>query len=286
VALHPRSDWTTVAPANSNPITDSEIEGSDVHWNGPAVPLSALTDPRSYLEAVRRFHVNTNGWSDIAYNFAVDQLGDIWVLRGMEYKSAANGNADLNARYIAILGIIGDGQAPTPAMLAGIQEVIRMQRKRYPAGKAINGHGQIDPTSVPCPGPDLLAAIKAGTLDPEDDMPTAQEIVDALLSDANAVPLRKRIREALDAEFGDESGAGAFSTRVASKVDLSPLVAALAATAKSTHVDALATRLETLELSVEDILEQLIEMRTGLPESAGRAALDALLSRVTAAFRS
>lgn len=284
--LHPRSDWTTVPAADANPFTDASVEGSTTHWNGPAVPLSALTDPRSYLEAVRRYHVGTNGWSDIAYNYAVDQRGDIWVLRGMEHKSAANGNADLNTRYLAILGIIGDGQAPTPAMLAGFREVIRMQRERYPGAVAINGHGQIDPTSVPCPGPDLTAALKAGTLDPEDDMPTAQEIVDALLSDANAVPLRKRIREALDAEFGDESGAGAFSSRVASKVDLSPLLTALAAKATSEHVDALATRLETLELSVEDILEQLIEMRTSLPESVGRAALDTLLARVTAILRS
>lgn len=224
MTLHPRSDWTSVPAANARRLDPARVEGTVVHWNGPAVPRSALTDPRSFLEGVRRYHVYTKGWSDIAYNYAVDQQGDIWVLRGMNHQSAANGNEDLNERFVAVLGIIGQGQEPSEAMLAGIRRVIAMQRERY-AGRKIKTHQDVRPDGTDCPGPDLIAAVRSGALDPSkedevteaDKKDIAKEVVSLLLGD-RAAGLRNQIRIALDEELGDESGAGAFSDRVAEKV--------------------------------------------------------------------
>jgi hypothetical protein len=53
---------------------------------------------------------------------------------------------------------------------------------------------------------------------PEDIAKIADATADRILSDDKGNALRGRIREALDNELGDESGAGAFSDRVAVKV--------------------------------------------------------------------
>lgn len=166
MTFHPRSDWTSHPAVDSNPASVREVKGVAIHWNGPAVPKSALTDPRNFLEGVRRFHVGTRKWSDIAYNLAVDQNGDVWQLRGLGFQSAANGTAELNDEYLAIFCIIGEGQVPSAAMVAGVRKAVRRFRRRYPLARAIVGHGDIRPGGTECPGPQLRAHLAAGELVP------------------------------------------------------------------------------------------------------------------------
>lgn len=113
---------------------------------------------------MRRYHVKNNGWSDIAYNLAVDNAGRIWDLRGLGHLSAANGDEDVNMKYLAIVALIGEGQKPTPEMLIGIRKAVRMCRIRYPRRcKEIVGHRDIRPEPTTCPGRRLYAEIGAGT---------------------------------------------------------------------------------------------------------------------------
>ena len=208
MTLHPRSDWTSVPAANAHPFEPSQVKGLCVHWNGPPVPRSAFTDPRAYLRALRRFHVNTNGWSDIAYNFAVDQTGDVWVLRGMRHRSSANGNLRVNARWVAVLAIIGQGQHPSSHMLGGIRRVAAMTRRAYPRGKAVTTHRAIRPEPTACPGPDLTRWVNATDFT-EDDM-TREEMIKALVEElrdqdsALSVALRGNVRIAVQRELQDE----------------------------------------------------------------------------------
>jgi hypothetical protein len=208
MTLHPRRDWTSTPPADANPFEPSAVKGLAVHWNGPAVPESALTDPRAYLEGVRRFHVNTNGWSDIAYNFGVDQRGDIWVLRGMTHMSAANGDSTVNAQWVAVLAIIGTGQKPSPSMLAGIKTVASMVRREYPRGTRVTTHQAIRPASTACPGPDLIPWVTATNFidEPKDGDMTLAELVEALKDEDSAlsVALRGNVRIAVQRELEDE----------------------------------------------------------------------------------
>jgi len=203
--MHPRSDWTSTPAANAHPFDPSKVEGVAVHWNGPAVPQSALTDPRSYLEGVRRYHVNTPGWSDIAYNLAADQTGDAWDLRGLAHMSGANGDTDANTRFVAVLAILGQGQEPTEAMLDGIRFAVGMTREKYPHAQAVKTHNQVRPAATACPGPHLTRAVNAGVLQPRQpkewtDMATRaelREVIDAALaSDA----FKNSVRLSIEAE--------------------------------------------------------------------------------------
>jgi hypothetical protein len=210
MTLHPRRDWTSTPAADAHPFEPTAVRGTAVHWNGPPVPESALTDPRSYLEGVRRFHVGTNGWSDIAYNFAVDQRGDIWTLRGMRHMSGANGDSTVNAQWVAVLAIIGVGQKPSPSMLEGIKTVAGMVRDEYPRGDRVTTHQAIRPTSTACPGPDLIPWVTATNFTEEDDMAAADDVIEALveaLKDKDSplsVQLRGNVRIAVQHELMDE----------------------------------------------------------------------------------
>ena len=166
MTFHPRSDWTSVPAADANPVIVSKLKGVAIHWNGPAVPASALKDPRSFLEGVRRFHVSTRGWSDIAYNLAVDQNGDVWELRGLKHQSAANGDEPTNDAYLAIFCIVGEGQVPSDAMIAGVRKAVRRFRRRYPLARKIVGHKDIRPAGTECPGARLQTQLLAGNFVP------------------------------------------------------------------------------------------------------------------------
>src|SRR5207253_1145951 len=120
VMLHQRSEWTST-PAAGSPW-QAAPRGVCIHWNGPPVAKA----PALTLAADRRYHVDTKGWADIAYNLAVDQLGDVWIARGLDYRSSANGTSELNHQYVAVLALIGQGQEPTPAMLAGLRAARRL----------------------------------------------------------------------------------------------------------------------------------------------------------------
>lgn len=165
MTVHPRADWTKVPATDAHPLASDYVRGTAIHWNGPPVPVSALTDPRAYLEGVRRYH-RSKSWSDIAYNLAVDQNGDVWVLRGLRHMSAANGDNEVNARYVAVLAIIGQGQKPTLKMLAGLRDVVTMVRAEYPRAMFVKTHNQVRPAATACPGPDLTRAVDAGDLEP------------------------------------------------------------------------------------------------------------------------
>ena len=171
MTVHPRKDWTSTKAADAHPFADQYVKGTAVHWNGPTVPKSALSDPRSFLEGVRRFHVNTRKWSDIAYNMAVDQQGGIWVLRGMAHMSGANGDTTTNTKYVACLAIIGEGQAPSKKMLASLGTVVGMVRAEYPRATQVVTHQAIRPGSTACPGPDLIKAVNSRALEPGPGLP-------------------------------------------------------------------------------------------------------------------
>jgi hypothetical protein len=175
--IRPRSDWTSTTSGCTTEFVPSEVDGVAVHWNGTWVTLS----PDAQLRADRNFHVNTRGWCDIAYNLAVDQNGDVWVCRGLDLRSSANGSLDSNRRYVAVVALLGqnaDGsavQVPTPAMLDGLRKAVEIVRWKYPQATEIKTHNDVRPSATACPGPHLTAAVHNGALNPEtSDMTEAQ----------------------------------------------------------------------------------------------------------------
>lgn len=166
----PRSAWTGTPADSPGRLVDPL--GLAVHWIGPAVPPGVARGERAavarFLEAVRRHHVLANGWSDIAYQEAVDQAGRRWRLRGWDLRSAANGDTGPNARWGAVVALIGQGQTPTARMLQGLADAREDFRQHHPTGRRLATHNQVRPEPTACPGPDLTRWVARGGDRPHD----------------------------------------------------------------------------------------------------------------------
>ena len=176
----PRSAWNA-RPPNGGPgnLTVSRVQGAVIHWpgTGSTSVIHSKAAVASALRGWQNYHMDTRGWSDIAYQVAVDQAGRAWTLRGLRTQSGANGDTDVNERYGAVLLILVTGEQPSAAMKATTRAVIADFRRIYPRGTAIRPHSAVRPEPTDCPGDPARAAIARGEFTPghsEDDMTPAQ----------------------------------------------------------------------------------------------------------------
>lgn len=187
----PRTSWTRHAAAGSAMPTDG-VQGIACHWPGSAGPIPAHA-VASTLEGYRKFHTGGRGWSDIAYQVAIDQTGRVWDLRGIDRMSAGNGDRTQNQRWGAVLFLVGPGERPTTAATAAFRDW-RSTRwlKKYPNAKRVVGHRNVRPDPTECPGDQVMDAINSGQLTAAPDTaPTTQEDDVALKDEILINPISK-----------------------------------------------------------------------------------------------
>jgi hypothetical protein len=112
------------------------------------------------IRAMQRFHMQTRGWLDIAYNHIFCRHGYVFVGRGFGARSAANGTADANDHYFAIcfLGDDSVGRADvTPEARRVLRQLIAEYRRRYPRAREVRPHS--DFVATQCPGDELRTLI-------------------------------------------------------------------------------------------------------------------------------
>lgn len=150
----PRSISTNIAPT----------EGCTLHYGGDAVggfPWDHSRCP-SIWRAWQAFHMDTHGWSDIAYNGGICPHGFILEGRWLGVRSAAQGTNEGNLRSYALVYLGGVGEALTDAAKIAFLDAIEIFRHAAsrPAGAPVHDHRDWHSTS--CPGDDLLAWHRAG----------------------------------------------------------------------------------------------------------------------------
>lgn len=160
----PRSRWTTSAPGGAAQDADDQL-GIAVHWPGTTADRYGLmrdSQVVSLLNGWRDYHMKVRGWSDIGYNYAIDPDGSIWELRGMNRigaHSASAENPDANDKWIGVLFILGDREPVTSNMIQAFRWLREQILKRFPRGKLVRGHGQIEGAQTECPGPYVRAVM-------------------------------------------------------------------------------------------------------------------------------
>ena len=166
------------------------------HYGGPPVRYTTHPDPnrcgcRAVWKSWQNYHMSP-GWAgtkgggqDIAYTGGVCLVGHALAGRGAGVKSAGTGLE--NPRRYAIVFLLGAGQTPSREQYEAFAWWVVTLRKSDgvdPYGnQAITCHR--DHMSTACPGDIICGQVKAGRLQPtrtsqEDDMPTAQEIAEAV----------------------------------------------------------------------------------------------------------
>ncbi|WP_432008745.1 peptidoglycan-binding protein [Streptomyces bacillaris] len=164
---------TSAAPSQTT------TKGVKVHYEGTPVSTKLLTDHDACItewKNIRKSHLanKTEGYSDVAYNYAACPHGYLLEGRGLRKRTGANGSQTLNQAHYAIVGLVGSSglTEPTDAMLSAIRDGIELLRANG-AGSEIKGHR--DGYATACPGGPLYAWVQKGAPRPDsDDEPGTQ----------------------------------------------------------------------------------------------------------------
>ncbi len=180
--VHPRSQWEDPAtPVTSTSLMAvGSLEFITVHYNGDVLDLDGADnvyqdqDFVSILRNIQAAYVRDRGYA-IGYNSAIAPNGDEWVLRGFDYRTAANGCVAANVpAYAILITVPTPTSAPTAPQVAGLKAAIARVRgviasKGNTRTIVINGHNAIRSLKcgggTGCPGPHFEALIDAGTLE-------------------------------------------------------------------------------------------------------------------------
>lgn len=168
-----RSKWTSTSPGGSplsGPVGDLFIH----HTAGP-LPKDKGSVP-AVLRATREYHVNVRGYSDIAYCYAADSWGRIWILRGHRTGGHTYGH---NSTSIAFVFLGNSDAAPSDVLDAAAGAMAQERARQVELGNLTKGHGTRGHRDVggqyggtACPGDGLygrLGDIRSGIHDGEED---------------------------------------------------------------------------------------------------------------------
>lgn len=161
-----RQQWRARVPTERGTrFVRGDVQGVCFHWPGSSEVLRGDAVPAA-LRGWQRYHMEVRGWRDIAYNYAVDQHGRIWVCRGVNLKSAANGSQVGNSAYLAVVCVVAVDEPVSPELVTAARLVVRYARKVYPRAQRLVGHGEIRPGPTDCPGPAVRRLLRGGELEP------------------------------------------------------------------------------------------------------------------------
>lgn len=207
--------------------------GVAVHYGGPRQPAADSDADHSKCvstwRAWQNYHMNTHGWSDIAYTGGFCQHGYAFAGRGAGVRTAANGTNIGNQEFYATTWIGGEGQTPSKEALNALEWWINELRNGG-AGRQVRPHRYFKSTG--CPGDPLVPV--AASLNNANISKTAASVTTpaapaaapkpaaAPLSQPSAsfnLPLTKRIQTALevsaDGIWGPGTDARAMRMRAA-----------------------------------------------------------------------
>jgi hypothetical protein len=154
--------WGAAPPRGRPRINPGAARGVAVHYSGMNADEQRLhRNCAGRVRAMQRYHMEHNGWLDIAYNHVFCRHGFVFVGRGFGARSAANGTTESNDHYFAVcfLGDDSVGRADvTPEARRTLARLIQEYRRRYPRAGQVRPHSDFFPTA--CPGDELRALIR------------------------------------------------------------------------------------------------------------------------------
>lgn len=164
--LIPPEEWGALPPRKQRQLSKSSVRGIAIHWVG--VPVNG--DSAAITKSIDRYHRETRGWWQIAYQATIGQDGRAFECRGFRNRSGANGSSLANRSHGALCLLVGPGQKPSEEMIHSTRNVIAAWRRVWPSALDIVGHRDIKPKTE-CPGDYIQTLIDDGVFDPGETMP-------------------------------------------------------------------------------------------------------------------
>lgn len=161
-----RAQWGARPAAYVNGLDWGKVAHLIVHYPGSTGTIGTdVAELGRWLRGWQDYHMDVKGWSDLAYNVAVDQLGRVWEGRGWDRRDGAT--AGMGGVSFSILAMVGNTQQPSDAMKATILRLFAEGNRRAPAARR-GWHSAYSSTS--CPGDALRNWGKAGWPAPADPL--------------------------------------------------------------------------------------------------------------------
>ena len=263
----PRADWGARPPRYRN--TGNLNQASTEHWNGLKVTVKgegtwAHDKCAGLVRGIQNFHMDGQGWSDIAYNFVICPHGYTFEGRGLNVINGANGTNTGNQTSHAVMVLAGqDNPFPNAEKVAFKETVWYISNTTTAPNKAI---GHRDHKSTECPGNERYNWIHQG-------MPvTGEENGMATLDNDDKMAIAIIVRDQLNAG----TGVGQTSWAATNKAILSTV---------QDHTNKLNTLIGRSGVSSAEIVEalrpiivQTIEESIG--DSGGGATPDQLVDKI------
>ena len=182
-----REQWGAKPPKSPLTPWSASPRGIVVHYSGMAADYQAdHANCASRFRIIQNYHQNhpTENYVDIAYSVGSCVHGFLYELRGWGFKSGANGTADANNKYVAML-LLGNDSANrtdfTDAMKRTTKAVVAEAKQRWSSATEVHPHSFIKATS--CPGNEIRSWLSAGTPLPAPPAPPAPPLY--VVNDAN-----------------------------------------------------------------------------------------------------
>lgn len=134
-----------------------------LHWGGSTSQIVGTAEEEARLRSWQRYHIQSRGWRDIAYNYAVGDSGTIYRCRGLNPGGHTSTRDDIdpngvpyNVSSIGVVWIGGanaNGGTPSAAAFASIAKIIDS------TGLPVKGHRTIKVEGgswTACPGDEIL----------------------------------------------------------------------------------------------------------------------------------
>lgn len=163
-----RSQWGARTPTSTSSNITPQNGGVTVHHvDAVRVARASHADCAAQVRGIQNYHMDSNGWADIAYSHLVCVHGYVFAGRGEYRRTAANGTNPGNQNWYAVCGLTGGTSSNydtiTPELIDAFRYAINRLRTQGGAAKGICGHR--DHLATACPG-NLYARVISGEVNP------------------------------------------------------------------------------------------------------------------------
>ena len=153
-----RESWGALPPRIAE-MTPHTIDRLTIHHAGTQAGITGAGQIRGWQD----WHMNGQGWPDLAYHIVIGVDGRIYEGRDPGYRGDTGTPYDTTGHLLVVVEGNFEVEQPTAAQLASLKSVLAWASERYGvAPGTISGHG--DHAATLCPGRHLEAIIHSGQL--------------------------------------------------------------------------------------------------------------------------
>lgn len=157
IRIYSRSSWGARKGPGKARQNFASIREFFIHWNGTEPKsfrsINTVAEERSLMRSTQNFHMDTRGWSDFAYSYAIMPSGRVYRGRGISYVPASQLNHNTNTASVIVF--LGPDDKITPAVEKSIKGLAAYVNRRSVHKVDIRPHSSV--TATECPGPHLTA---------------------------------------------------------------------------------------------------------------------------------